>query len=126
MRGTVAVCVACLALFSVSCKNKESISGLTLPPSTRISTEGRFALVSDPYVSLRDIPGPSGITVAHARRGDILRVKGNRLIRDGQTVTLWLDLGQGWVVDSSVLLYSNESRAVHASRLIESDSRQER
>ncbi len=120
------VCWGLLSCIAVSCAKRGTISDISLPLSTRISTEGRFAVVSEPYVSLRDIPGSSGITVAHARRGDILSVKGKRLVPDGKTVVVWLDLGSGWVVESSVKLYSSESRAMNASRLIEADSPQTR
>ena len=121
-RTALPIAFACLALVAASCGQKESLSRLALPESTRISTEGRFALVSDPYVSLRDIPGPAGITVSHARRGDVLPVKGRKLLSDGPSAVVWLDLGTGWVIDSSVQLYSNKSRAMSASRLIEADS----
>lgn len=109
-----------MSLF-LSCEKKKSLSRLALPPSTRISTEGRFALISDPYVSLRDIPGSDGITVAHARRGDVLTVKGTKLLTNGKETALWLDLGSGWVIVASVQLYSNQARALAAARLIETD-----
>jgi hypothetical protein len=101
-----------------SCSRKSQLADVALPELSRVSTEGRFALIMDPYVSLRDIPGSGGVTVAHARRGDVREITGRRIVTQDAQRHIWLDVGQGWVQASSVEVYSNRARAEHASSLM--------
>lgn len=105
-------------LSSTSCQNRKSLSTLAFEDTPILSVDERIALVVDPYVSLRDIPGPGGITIAHARRGDIFTITGKRLLIDGQNRMLWFNLGEGWVLSTAVQLYSSRARAESASRLL--------
>ena len=96
-----AATVLSLALaFPVSCMRNSSISTLE-----------RFALVLDPYISLRDLPGETGITIAHGRRGEIYEVSGKRIVQTGSEGIVWVLLGEGWVTASSVQLYSSREKA---------------
>ncbi|HHU36838.1 MAG TPA: hypothetical protein GXZ47_06375 [Treponema sp.] len=105
------VSIFTLLLLVVSCTPKENIADLQLPFSAVISRELRVALVIDPYIALRDQPGDTGITIAHARRGDVFIVSGKQFLDTVSGRSLWFNLGNGWVVDSSVQLYSSEARA---------------
>lgn len=108
--------LALLASVSVvSCAKNTSIASLQFPSTPAVSTENRFALVIDPYVTLRDIPGEKGITMANGRRGDIYEVTGSRIIPEGVIHAVWLNLGKGWVNSRSVQLYSSEERAQTAA-----------
>ncbi len=107
-----------LAITLTSCSRKSQLADVALPELSRVSTEGRFALIVDPYVSLRDIPGSGGVTVAHARRGDVREINGRRIVTQDAQRHIWLDVGQGWVQSSSVEVYSNRARAEHASSLM--------
>lgn len=106
-----------LVLF-MSCTPKSDITTLELTTSPVISRENRVALVVDPYIALRDKPGDDGITIAHARRGDVFLVEGKRFEQTAGTRVLWIDLGTGWVRESSLLFYSSEARARAAGDML--------
>ncbi len=119
LRAHVAFAAAFIAAVTLtSCSRKSQLVDVALPELSRVSTEGRFALIVDPYVSLRDIPGSGGVTVAHARRGDVREITGRRILTQDAQRHIWLDVGQGWVQSSSVEVYSNRARAEHASSLM--------
>lgn len=100
-----------------SCSEKNSISDLSFPSSSIISSENRFALIIDPYVSIRDKPGSDGITVAHGRRGDIFSVRGNQLISSGKSQqSLWIHIEDGWIQAEKITLFSNKSKATTAAK----------
>jgi len=107
-------CVGLIILF-VSCERHNTISTLILPSTPIISTVDRFALVIDPYISLRDQPGENGITVAHGRRGEIYEITGKKIIKTGHDTIPWVNLGAGWVIAKSVELYSSHDKAKNAS-----------
>lgn len=107
-----------LLFLLVSCTPKEDISSLELNAFPIISREHRVALVVDPYIALRDKPGNDGITIAHARRGDVFFVAGKRLEDTAGTRVLWIDLGSGWVRESSLQFYSSETRARSAGKTL--------
>ena len=107
-------CVVLLFL-TVSCAKHNTISTIVLPSTPIISTTDRFALVIDPYISLRDQPGESGITVSHGRRGEIYGITGTKIIKTGRETVLWVNLGTGWVVSNSVEFYSSNDKAKTAS-----------
>ncbi len=110
-----------LSLF-LSCSPKRDISSISLDSSPVISREQRVALVVDPYIALRDKPGNDGITIAHARRGDVFIVSGKRIEETAGIRVLWIDLGSGWVQDSSLRFYSSEARARAAGRSLKEGS----
>lgn len=108
-----------LLCMPAACSRGHTIDTLSFPATPAISNSDRYALVIDPYISMRDRPGSAGITIAHGRRGEIYRVEGNRLVPDDKTPALWINLGTGWVAESSVQLYSSAERAKTAADRIE-------
>ncbi len=100
----------------VSCGRVDSLSSLSLPSTPAISTADRFAVIVDPYVSLRDEPGASGITVSHCRKGEIFEVSGKRIVETDGKNEVWVYLGGGWIAQSSVVLFSSRGRALTASK----------
>lgn len=109
------LCLLPGALSLASCARNVSLKTLDLPSTPIISTNERFALVLDPYISLRDQPGESGITVSHGRRGEIYEVTGKRIVENGKDNTVWVNIGNGWVIAASVELYSSREKALTAS-----------
>jgi hypothetical protein len=107
-----------LLVLLMSCTRKSDITSLELTASPVISRENRVALVVDPYIALRDKPGDDGITIAHARRGDVFLVEGKRFEQTAGTRVLWIDLGTGWVRESSLQFYSSEARACAAGDML--------
>ena len=108
--------VLLILIVFLSCKPKEGIAGLELTSSPVISHTQRVALVIDPYIALRDKPGDNGITIAHARRGEVYITEGKRIVETAGSRVLWIDLGKGWVRESAVQFYSSEARAHAAGR----------
>lgn len=112
----IAVCICILlSAVSFSCAKGRSIDTLELPSTPIISTSERFALVLDPYISLRDQPGEKGITVSHGRRGEIYEVTGKKIIEGDDENVVWVNLVSGWCPVASVELYSSREKAVTAS-----------
>ncbi len=121
MKKTAALCLSCILILTaliVSCTRPHTINSLNLPATPEVSTVERFALVIDPFISLRDQPGDTGITIAHGRRGEIYPVQGKRIILDGNKNIIWLNLKDGWALESSVQLYSSPDKAKTASDLL--------
>lgn len=113
------VLAAVLSVVILSCSRGHTINTIAFPSTPAVSTSDRFALVIDPYISMRDQPGSGGITISHGRRGEIYPVTGNRLVQGDKTNTLWIHLESGWVVESSVQLYSSREKAGTAAALFE-------
>lgn len=103
---------------NVGCNRFTSIKTLSLPSTSIISSTDRFALVLDPYISLRDQPGDTGITIGHGRRGEIYPISGKKIILSGKVNTIWINLGKGWTNESSVRFFSNRGKAETAALLL--------
>lgn len=106
----------CIVPIFFSCSRYQSINSVKLPSTPEVSKEGRYALVLDPYISMRDQPGDLGITVAHGRRGEIYQIQGTKIINSEKKNVIWIDLGVGWTPESSIQLYSSEEKAHTASK----------
>lgn len=107
------VAISCATLSS--CRDSRSLRSLDLPSTPVITESDRFALVLDPYVALRDEPGPAGITVSHVRRGEVYAITGKRIIEEGKSHAVWVCLESGWCPVVSVELYSSRDKAETAS-----------
>ena len=103
-------------LLGSSCSSPRTLNSIAIPDTPVLSADSRYAVVIEPYVSMRDQPGDKGITIAHSRRGDIFTVKGKRIVETADARVLWIDIGKGWVTESSVQLYSGEERAKTAAK----------
>jgi len=108
-----------LALLVASCSRHGSLNAIDIPSTPVLEADERYAVIIEPYVSMRDQPGEKGITIAHSRRGDIFTVKGRRIIETEDSRVLWIDLGSGWVTESSVQLYSGQDKARTAAKLLD-------
>jgi hypothetical protein len=112
---------ASVALFLClySCSASDRLGSIKFPSTPVISTEDSVVLVLDPYISIRDQPGESGITVAHGRRGEIFDVVGKRVLVDGKEKSVWIHLENGWVEETSVSLYPGRDKALKAAAALE-------
>lgn len=128
MRSTPQRYISCLTvpcmlfltflLFS-ACDKKESLSSLSFPSTPAVSSKDSYALLIDPYISFRDIPGSGGITMTHGRRGEVYRIVSKQYIGTGASSVLWVELEPGWITSSSLLLYSSFERARRASQSLD-------
>lgn len=112
---TIAILLLSFTFLGMSCSSKNEIAGMTFESTPIISTSERFALVIDPYISLRDQPGNSGITVSHARRGEIFDITGKRYVSTDDGSVVWFNIGKGWIPSVSVQIFSSRSRASTAA-----------
>ena len=112
----VSLCIS--VLLFISCTRDQSVANISMDAAPVISREQRVALVVDPYIALRDQPGDSGITVSHARRGEVFLVTGTRIVETAGDRVLWISLGNRWVVGESLQFYSSEARARAAGKLL--------
>lgn len=111
-----AAVLAVLLALPLSCGAKRTnLTDLPFDAPSRIASENRIALVTDPYISLRDKSGNDGITVAHGRRGEIYQITGVSLVKTDGGLQTWFNLGEGWVLSSSVQIYSDRSKAESAA-----------
>lgn len=107
-----------LSVICASCERTGTISTLSFDETPIISQNDRFALILDPYVSLRDAPGDSGITISHARRGDVHEVTGVKLLSSSGEADVWFKLSGGWITASSVSLYSSRQKALRVAETL--------
>lgn len=114
-----AALLAVLLALTLSCGAKRAtLAELPFDAPSRIASENRIALVTDPYISLRDKAGNDGITVAHGRRGEIYPITGVSLVKTDGALQTWYNLGEGWVLSSSVQIYSDRSKAESAAKTL--------
>ncbi len=115
--------VPCLLFFTIflftACDRKESLSSLSFPSTPAVSSKDSYALLIDPYISFRDIPGSGGITMTHGRRGEVYRIVSKQYIGTGASSVLWVELEPGWITSSSLLQYSSFERARRASQSLD-------
>ena len=119
MKSGKSILLLILALLVAACSRHGSLTAIDIPSTPVLSSDERYAVIIEPYVSMRDQPGEKGITIAHSRRGDIFTVKGRRILESGEARVLWIDLGAGWVTEWSVQLYSGEDKARTAAKLLD-------
>ena len=83
--------------------------------SRELSPSVDWALVHEPYAAFRKEPSFESPVVAHARRGEIMQVLGNRYVTTGsgknEHTVVWYWFEQGWLDESLVTLYDNRFKA---------------
>lgn len=109
----------CLALLTAvicfsSCTRNTGLDTVTLPVDSALTDADRFAVITETYISLKDSPGTQGIIINHARRGEIYEVLGTKFVSKNTHSELWVQLTGGWLLRSSVDLYSNKEKALTA------------
>ncbi len=107
--------LALILFFTISCERNTQGNAIVFSATPVISETDKYALVIEPYISFRDQPGDSGITMAHGRRGEIYELTGKKIIAASGANSVWVQLQPGWVLESAVLLYSNRERAQKAA-----------
>ncbi|MCL2130488.1 MAG: hypothetical protein FWH35_09060 [Treponema sp.] len=118
-----------LLLFSlVGCsRNQEDFS--FIPPVTHPLKREYigFAVITGSFTHLLDEPG-GDLSKGYLRRGTVVRILERRLVTIRENPEPWVlaegnysgpgSPSQGWLQESSVDIYDNESRAVTASKAI--------
>ncbi len=98
----------------VSCGRTKMID-ISDSNSRELSPSVDWALVHEPYAAFRKEPSFESPVVAHARRGEIMQVLGNRHVTTGsgknEHTGAWYWFEQGWLDESLVTLYDNRFKA---------------
>lgn len=106
-----------LLILFVSCnKGPDGLTALSFDSASVISSQNRIALITDPYISMRDKSGLTGITAAHGRRGEIYEITGVELVESEKGLETWYNLGTGWVPSSAIRVFSDRSKASTAAK----------
>lgn len=101
-----------LILFSSCSKKDEEIIQFENTYPLALALDVQWAVVTDPYAAFRLDFSWNSDSEGHARRGEILQIKGNSLDENG---SIWYKFDGGWLNQSSLSVYSNRFKAKTAS-----------
>ncbi len=113
--GRLFLLLLLLSAVFFSCSGKSRIADIAFPPTYVVEARNRFVVVVHPYAALRDQPGESGVTIGHCRKGDVFELTGTRFVESGGNQMLWVCLEGGWILRSSVILFSTRAQAENAA-----------
>lgn len=102
----VLLLISALSLLLVSCKKDKNIYFDSSDPLS-LAPDISWALVTDPYVAFRKEENWQSEIEGHARKGDILMIKGKSFTSDGT----WYFFDEGWLPESSISVFSNKYKA---------------
>jgi len=74
----------------------------------------KWALVKEPYVTIRSSPSEESDSSGYSRKGDVLKIEGVG-IENGER---WYLVKDGYIPATSVQVFSNKYRAVNESHII--------
>ena len=75
-----------VSLSFTGCKQKKELE-IVLPVSLNGAVQEDWAVIQEPYAAFYDEPDADSGIAAHARRGDVLQVKGRKIDDDRQ---IWI------------------------------------
>lgn len=104
-----------ILLCAGACSRTDRFDTIIFPADSAMNDADRYAVITETYISLKDTPGPNGITVNHARRKDIYAVTGTQFVSQSDKSELWIHLSEGWLPYSAVDLYSSKEKAETAA-----------
>ncbi|MBR5866770.1 MAG: hypothetical protein IKZ04_02555 [Spirochaetaceae bacterium] len=95
----------------------EKVRGdIELEPTPDLALGREWALVIEPYVQFRTSPDISSDSSGHARKGDVIPVDGRKIFLENNNQVIWYHFEAGWLSESSVKIFSNESKAKKVSK----------
>ena len=78
-----------------------------------------YGVVNVSFTHLLSEPGAGGVSRGYLRRGTVIRIIERRPVLSGRSSETWVlaegGTSQGWIQESSLEVYDNESRAKTAS-----------
>ena len=96
------------------CAKKEKEIVLNKDDFSALSPLIKWAVVKEPYATIRSTPSLEADAAGYCRKGDVLQIEGMS-ISDGEK---WYLVNGGYLRQNSIQLYSNRYRAESESRLI--------
>lgn len=84
----------------------------------------QWAVINTPYAGFRKEPSFSSEVIFHARKGEIFQISGKALEQyenedfDVPVIKFWYKLDEGWLEETSVMIYDNKFMARTAAERI--------
>jgi hypothetical protein len=75
----------------------------------------QWAVISDPYATLRGAGNFSAPVLGYGRHGDVQKITGQVIAGPETGRVLWYSFEKGWLPESSVLVFSNRFKAERAA-----------
>ena len=112
-----------LFLFSLflisSCKKNKAVLDVSVFQS--ITPTEQWAVVVDSYVSFSADRSNKASVQANGRRGDVLKMQGEKWVKVLNGKEKWYFFEKGWLEQSSIAIYSNALQAQKASQILLGD-----
>jgi len=100
--------VLCTVQFS-SCKRDKSLNiELDNTEPLALAVDIEWAVISDPYVTFREVQEWTGKDSGHGKKGDVLQVKGYSY---SSTNEKWVKFDNGYLPLKSVKIFTNKFQA---------------
>lgn len=124
-KSVMAAAMIFVAIFLSSCtaaRDKEISVELENP--IELTPGIQWAVINTPYAGFRKEPSFSSEVIFHARKGEIFQISGKALVQyededfDVPVVKAWYKLDEGWLEESSVMIYDNKLMARTAAEKI--------
>jgi hypothetical protein len=122
-------CAMVLLLASCSVRNQSNVE---LPTTDVVALRPSWAVVVAGYVRLRETADTTAVIAGHLRAGDVARVVSIGLTPyvDGSERVRWIELSadglDGWVLESDLVLFNNETQARNAASAMEQSATEQR
>jgi hypothetical protein len=114
-------------LLAISCTKRQEETPLEPPPTNPLARDHiGYGVVNASFTHVENEPGQNGISLGYLRKGSMVKIIERRPLTDQGNVEIWVLIEsdyqgsldgkiQGWLRESSVEIYDNESRAFTAS-----------
>ena len=95
-----------------------------MPPETSPLSRPHigFGVINVSYTRINNEPGEDGVSLDYLRRGSVVLIRERRQITENGKTESWLLVEEdykGWLTESLVNVYENESKARTASEAME-------
>lgn len=108
------IVLCCLVLSSCFLKKQED--SINLSVFENIAPGNEWVMLTDPYAPFYAEPSKKSHVTSHGRKGDILELKGKKLLKESEKQVLWYEFENGWLDSNGVLIFSNKIQAENASK----------
>jgi hypothetical protein len=116
------IVVAALVLVLGSCGGRDGEKPVVLPASPLLSRDLiGYGVIIVSYTHVLDQPRSGALSQGYVRRGSIVRVLERLLVRTNGEGVPWVFIEgdyRGWLEESNIQIYDNESRAKTAAGLL--------
>jgi hypothetical protein len=112
--------IAALALVMAACGSRGGEKPIVLPPTLLFRNFIGYGVIIVSYTHVLDQPRDNALSQGYVRKGSIVRVLERRLVQKNGGSIPWVFIEggyQGWLEESNIQIYDNESQAKTAAEL---------